>query len=74
MDFVLSSPKCPKWPKELGANNFHANSGIKILPNIINYWLLKTFGWVDALLTYSKIHYPHLPLQLFPTLTSKQKH
>ena len=52
MDFVLSSPKCPKWPKELRANNFHANSGIKILPNIINYWLLKSFGWVDALLTY----------------------
>ena len=76
MDFVLSSPKCPKWPKELREKNFHANSGIKILPNIIiNCWLLKLFSLGWCLLTYWKIHYSHLPLQkIFPTLTSKQKH
>ena len=50
MDFVLSSPKCPKWPKELREKNFHANSGIKILPNIINCWLLKSFGLMRCLL------------------------
>ena len=50
MDFVLSSPKCPKWPKELREKNFHANSGIKILPNIINCWLLKLFGLMRCLL------------------------
>ena len=43
MDFVLSSPKCPKWPKESRENSFHGNS-IKILPNIIKCWLLKSFG------------------------------
>ena len=48
MDFVLSSPKCPKWPKELREKNFHANSDIKILPNIINCWLLKLFGLCAA--------------------------
>ena len=43
MDFVLSSPKCPKWPKESRENSFHANS-IKIRPNIIKCWLLKSLG------------------------------
>ena len=38
--FYISSPKCPKWPKEpTTENSFHANS-IKILPNIIKCWLL----------------------------------
>ena len=44
-DFALSSPKCPKWPKESRENYFHANTNsIKILPNIIKCWLLKSFG------------------------------
>ena len=49
MDFVLSSPKCPKWPKESRENSFHGNS-IKILPNIIKCWLLKSFGLMMLLL------------------------
>ena len=43
MDFVLFSPKCPKWPKESRENSFHGNR-MKILPNVIKCWLLKSFG------------------------------
>ena len=66
MDFVLSSPKRHKWPRESGENTFYANS-IKILPNIIKCWLLKSFGMMLLTLKNSL----HLPLQIFPTLDSK---
>ena len=74
MDFVLSSSKCPKWPKELREDSFHANSGIKIFPNIINCWLLKSFGLMRCLLIEKFITHTSPSLQIFPTLNSKQKH
>ena len=50
MDFFLSSSKYLKWPKDSREESFHANSGIKILHNIINCWLLKWFGLMRCLL------------------------
>ena len=62
MDFVLSSPKCPKWPSKSRENSFHANSRIKSLPNIIN-WLLQSCGLMRC-----------LPIEKFITHTSPYKY
>ena len=71
IDFVLSSPKCPKWPNK-SREKFPCKQSYKIPSQY--YKLVVTVVWVDALLTYRKIHYSHFPLQIFPTLTSKPKH
>ena len=69
MDFVLSSPKCPKWPKGSRENSFHENS-IKIIPNIIKCWLLKSFG-LTLLLIGKFISHTSLYKYLQPSLLNK---
>ena len=60
-----------QWPKELRENSLHVNSGINILPNIINCCFLKSFGLMRCFI--EKFITPHTsPYKYFqPSLLNK---